>query len=494
VAQLALGAFFGLAYELGRREPEYLLFGLLSVALAIGTLGLCYQYVLPVGTAESALATKVMHTGMILAVALNLHFVMQYARVRLRFSLAVASYAGVVVYQIANWGDLWWHPEFAATASQVGAASPLPSWIGISFYLLAAMGLAASVGVLLVAYLRGTREALVALIGSGLVAAAGVNDVALVLGIKADGLHMLPHAFLLYAFAVGCTLLIRYRITAGKLEQTISSLHKRTEELRHSHAELKTIQDELVHKKQLAAVGELAAAIAHEVRNPLAIIVNAVAGLRRSGIREEDRSTLLGIVEEEVGRLNRLVTDLLRFARPVNIIRSEVSLQELAQRTVSTARPEHKVLVELDEDPQVQTVWVDPGLFRLVFDNLVNNACQAMPQGGTVTIAVKRGEIDGAPAVKIQISDKGVGMEDEVLERAIDPFFTTRPSGTGLGLPIVERIVQAHGGDMVLESEQGVGTTVTLLLPLGPPAEVELTERRRRAVRRLSPAQQRETD
>jgi signal transduction histidine kinase len=108
-------------------------------------------------------------------------------------------------------------------------------------------------------------------------------------------------------------------------------------------------------------------------------------------------------------------------------------------------------------------------LFRLVFDNLVQNACQAMRDGGRVDIVVTRGKLPHGPAISIQIKDQGHGMEAEVRERALDPFFTTRPSGTGLGLPIVQRIVEAHGGQLAIESEEGVGTSITLLLPLGAP-------------------------
>jgi signal transduction histidine kinase len=103
---------------------------------------------------------------------------------------------------------------------------------------------------------------------------------------------------------------------------------------------------------------------------------------------------------------------------------------------------------------------------RLVFDNLVLNACQAMPQGGVIRVRILAAEVDGNSGVRVEISDSGHGMDDQVLTRATDPFFTTRPSGTGLGLPIVERIVEAHGGRIEIDSERGRGTTVSLLLPL----------------------------
>jgi len=115
-------------------------------------------------------------------------------------------------------------------------------------------------------------------------------------------------------------------------------------------------------------------------------------------------------------------------------------------------------------------------LFRLVFDNLVENACQAMPTGGVVKINVRRGELNHEECARVSISDNGHGMDAEVLQRATHPFFTTRPSGTGLGLPIVQRIVEAHGAKIKIESEPSVGTTVELTIPLRLPEHVEIYE------------------
>jgi len=217
-------------------------------------------------------------------------------------------------------------------------------------------------------------------------------------------------------------------------------------------------------------VGELAAAIAHEVRNPLAVIVNAVAGLRRSSLRQEDRVTLLDIIEEEAGRLNRLVGDLLRFARPFSVSRQRVSLVEMANRFNDAPESQPSVDVRVDGAPDAEMVWVDPNLFRLVFDHLISNARQAMREGGTVDVRIRKDEIAAEPGVRIEIADSGHGMPADVRRRALDPFFTTRPSGTGLGLPIVQRIVEAHGGWLGIESAEGVGTTVTLHFPIAQPS------------------------
>jgi len=311
------------------------------------------------------------------------------------------------------------------------------------------------------------------LVTSPLIVGATLHDVLLAAGVLENTMIFLPHVFMLYALGAGGTLLVRYRAAAGELEQTATNLKQRTEELRHSHAELLQIQSELVTKKQLAAVGELAAAIAHEVRNPLAVIVNAVAGLRRPGLRAEDSVMLLDIVEEEAGRLNRLVTDLLRFARPVNVKRSPVSLIELAKRCRANISKGFDVDVQVTDDPDVHTVDVDPNLFRLVFDNLVANACQSMGDAGTVEIRVNRAELRGESAARIEIRDRGHGMDAQVLERALDPFFTTRPSGTGLGLPIVQRIIEAHGGELMLDSSEGEGTRVVLVVPVHAAPESE---------------------
>jgi signal transduction histidine kinase len=477
-AQLGLSVFFMLAYFLGRRELEYFVFSLLCLSLAVGTAGVAFDY--SRSDIESRLlADQITHTGLILGGAFNLHFAVSLARLPTGRFRPLWLYIVAGFYVLLLWLGPWWQSESPPKVVEallfgepVVHVLRLATWLGKSFYVVAALETAAAAAVLVSAYRAGQREVGSAIIGILCILPAVGNDGALALGFINGAVPLLPHAFLLYAFGVAGTLLLRYRVGKDELEAAARSLQEKSEELRHSYAELRLVQNELLTKKQLAAVGELAAAIAHEVRNPLAVIVNAVAGLRRSAVREEDRTMLLGIVDEEAARLNRLVTDLLRFARPVSVKRSPVSLLELANRSRSSAMLDgHQIAVSMASDAELQTVWVDPGLFRLVFDNLVENACQAMKGGGTVQIVVNRGQLRGDPAVRIEIADSGRGMERDVRERALDPFFTTRPSGTGLGLPIVHRIIEAHGGEIHLESEEGQGTTVTLLLPLGPPPE-----------------------
>jgi signal transduction histidine kinase len=272
----------------------------------------------------------------------------------------------------------------------------------------------------------------------------------------------------LFAFTCGHagTYGIRYTTVAKELESRTQELEHATVELRKSYRDLRETQEELVRKEQLAAVGELAAVVAHEVRNPLAIITNAVAGLRKPTLTREDQTTLLAIVDEETYRLNRLVLDLLRYARPVALQKQSIALEALIDRALKVARTGGKdIEVSTKFDVDNSTISGDANLLRQVFDNLVENAVQAMSYGGALTIHVERKQGDGIDGVAVHIRDTGEGMDTTVRLRARDPFFTTRPSGTGLGLAIVGRIVEAHGGHLLIESRSGIGTTVTVCLP-----------------------------
>jgi signal transduction histidine kinase len=399
---------------------------------------------------------------------------MEFARVRQATRVAAGLYLFALAFEIVNLQGGFWttHRGVAVEAfgRSVGYAVGEPTPIGYVFYSLGVLETVASVTLLVVAYRSGRREALSALVGAAFCLPAVVNDAAIATGMNRHTVSLLPHGFLIYAFGVAATLLLRYRFATGDLERAAATLRERTDELADSHAELRQIQDELTSKKQLAAVGELAAAIAHEVRNPLAVIVNAVAGLRRGNLAEDARTNLLDIVDEEAARLNRLVGDLLRFARPVSVNRLSVSLVELANRAGASVREPHELSIETDGSPECDAVWLDPNLFRLVIDNLISNARQAMRDGGTIKVRIRKDPTALVPSVRLEIQDSGRGMGADIRRRATDPFFTTRPSGTGLGLPIVVRIVEAHGGSLTIESSEGSGTTVSVSVPAGRPA------------------------
>lgn len=474
VCHLALGLYFLLAFSLVRRERELLLFALLCFSLAICSAGVSLDYT-AVTHHEHLRADMLLHSGAILAAALNLHFALTFAKIRHASRIATVAYLLALVFEVANPFGLLWSGHEVHVTELFGASIPVavatPSALGYVFYVSSFVQALAASLLLVHAWRSGRREALSAVVGAALVLPPVANDVLVALGFV-DSITLLPHGFLIYAFGVGGTLLMRYHLARVELERAATSLVEKSEALRHSHAELRQLQNELTSKKQLAAVGELAAAIAHEVRNPLAVIVNAVSGLRRRGIRDEERGVLLDIVDEEAGRLNRLVGDLLRFARPVNVSRSPVSIEELAGRSAAMLPSEYSLVIESGGD---HVVWVDPNLFRLVFDNLISNACQAMRDGGTIRVGIRDDLHSTVPSALIAISDQGEGMAPEVQRRALDPFFTTRPSGTGLGLPIVQRIVEAHGGEVAIDSTRDAGTTVTLSVPIARPRD-ELEE------------------
>jgi signal transduction histidine kinase len=247
-----------------------------------------------------------------------------------------------------------------------------------------------------------------------------------------------------------------------KLDARRRELRSRTRKLMHSNHELRATQATLSTKEHLAAVGELAAVVAHEVRNPLAILSNAVASLRKESLAADDRATLLEIIDSEATRLNRIVTDLLRFSRPITLQRGTVEIGELVERALHLAAQKTGVRIDKQILAEGARVWADQSLLRQVIDNLIENAMQAMEAGGTLTVRVGTA---GEGMVALEIVDTGEGMDTQVRARAKDPFFTTRPSGTGLGLAIVDRIVAAHGGHFEIDSRAGEGTKVTVHLP-----------------------------
>ncbi|APR82091.1 Sensor protein of zinc sigma-54-dependent two-component system [Minicystis rosea] len=455
----------------GRAAPdqELFVFGLMNLGVATQDGALARAYALAAEPARMAPALAIATGGRIAAIALLLHFVLQYARVRRPKWAFAALYGSLAVLEIASalglvarFGEA--HLEDAWIAGIAAPAVLAPAGpLGGVFAALGLAAAAAGLAMLGQAFLRGRREA-VAFVGMTLLMVTALYDALRDIG-WVVGPPLAPLGYAALVNGVMMTLLSRFTALRSQLEARARELKDRARYLARSREELRAAQDELVRKEQLAAVGELSAVVAHEVRNPLAIISNAVATLRRPGIEAEDRDTLLGILEEESSRLNRLVGELLRYARPINIERQMVSLREIVERSLGLAEGRVDVGVELIESAEVERVWADPNLIRQVFDNLVTNAVQAMSSGGVLTVTLIAQEVDGVRGVEVQIQDTGEGMDTEVRSRALDPFFTTRPSGTGLGLAIVARIVDAHGGVLSIKSKAGAGTVMHVFLP-----------------------------
>jgi len=236
------------------------------------------------------------------------------------------------------------------------------------------------------------------------------------------------------------------------------------EDLRRSYEELGRAQQRLVQRERLAALGEISAVVAHEVRNPLGVIFNSLGSLRRLLRPAGDAKLLLDIVGEEAERLNRIVGDLLDFARPSTPQLRPERLERLLEEAVAAALSPLPAGIELawELDGSLPPVELDARLVRQAIVNVTVNAVQAMPRGGRVTVRARR---DGESAV-VEFEDSGEGVPDEVRERIFEPFFTTRATGTGLGLAVVRRIVDGHGGEITVTSPPGAGATFALRFPL----------------------------
>jgi len=242
-------------------------------------------------------------------------------------------------------------------------------------------------------------------------------------------------------------------------------------DLQRSYNELERAQQALVVRERLAALGEMAAAVAHEVRNPLGAIFNSLATLKKVvPSTPESAGRLLDIVEEEASRLNRIVTDLLDFAKPGGVRLQESSIDEVLMATVEAAHAARfvpsDVSLEVRIDDDLPMVNLDGRLLRQALLNLVANAVQMTTAPGMVVAhAFARGH--GADReLCIAVTDEGPGIEPEARERLFEPFFTTKSSGTGLGLAIVKRVVEAHQGRVEVTSRRTGGAVFTVVLPV----------------------------
>ncbi len=229
------------------------------------------------------------------------------------------------------------------------------------------------------------------------------------------------------------------------------------------------MEEELRRRERLSAVGQLAAGLAHEIRNPLASLSGAIELLGRDLPPADPGSRrLLRIVRRETERLNRLVSSFLSYARSEPARRHAVGLGELFAELGELLRQGEQRDIELVCDvPADLAVLGDPDRLRQVFWNLLLNAAEAGPVDRAVRVSAhaSAASLGDAPAVEIEIVDRGEGIPAPALERVLEPFFTTKPKGTGLGLATVHRVVEAHGGELEIESELTRGTTVRLRLP-----------------------------
>lgn len=261
-------------------------------------------------------------------------------------------------------------------------------------------------------------------------------------------------------------------VIAGLLADRERVQRKRVEatkvELEQVYTELRQKIDQMKKAERLSAVGQLAASLAHEIRNPLASISGAAGILKRGHASAANTDECLGILEKESQRLNKLLTNFLDFARPRLPRYQQVDLGNLIESVASIARHSailHDVELVVDHKARLQSIECDAEQLKQVLLNLIINAVQATQGRGTVWVR----SVDNQDRLCIEICDKGSGVTPDQHEKMFDPFFTTKESGTGLGLAIATNIVEQHGGSLTGRNNPDRGMTFRLDLPVNRP-------------------------
>jgi len=242
-------------------------------------------------------------------------------------------------------------------------------------------------------------------------------------------------------------------------------LRQKSEELEKAHRELENSFEQVKRADRVAAVAQLGAALAHEIRTPLASIEGAVDVLEKKETPEELRTEFWGIVRKECRRLEGLLTELLNFAKPRAPRLWQVDLAERIGGVVSLVKSsvsEGHTRIRVHTASGLPTVECDPDQIKQVILDLVMNALQAMPEGGEVTISAR---VEGS-TVELSVTDEGEGIPEDLFDRIFEPYFTTRESGTGLGLAVVRQIVERHRGEIRVRNNDERGATFTVCLPI----------------------------
>ena len=258
------------------------------------------------------------------------------------------------------------------------------------------------------------------------------------------------------------------RAANEELQASEEELRATNEELEAANEELREAQEQVIRSERLAAIGQLAGGVGHELRNPLGAIKNAIYYIKgkvaNSELAQKEPRVVefLDIVDEEVNSSTKIINDLLGFSRVGKPAISPARIEMVIDDALSyVIIPEN---IEMTEElaADLPEVEMDTDQIRQVLVNIISNAVQAMPEGGKMTIAARRQD----NFLEVDVCDTGSGMSEEVMGKVFDPLFTTRAKGIGLGLAVCKAIVDRHEGHIEIESEAGKGTTFTLRLPL----------------------------
>lgn len=229
---------------------------------------------------------------------------------------------------------------------------------------------------------------------------------------------------------------------------------------------MQKMQEELRKLDRLSALGQLAAEVAHEVKNPLGIIKNSAQILEGNPLSEARKKEIISFIIEEAERINRVIDNFLQFARPPKMKKEKTNIIEVLDKTIrliSDTLTKDNIELVKDYTDSIPLIRVDPSQLQQLFLNLTLNAIEAMPKGGKLKISTQLENRE----IGIIFSDTGCGVPSELQKKIFEPFYTTREHGTGLGLAIVHKIVESYGGRITLESKVGKGSAFKILLPVG---------------------------
>lgn len=262
---------------------------------------------------------------------------------------------------------------------------------------------------------------------------------------------------------------LTYQLAKANREKTLK-LEATAKELAGANQSLKEAEAEVRRSERLAALGQLTAGLAHELRNPLGTMKSSAELLTRQVARENEiAKEMAGYIATEVDRTNSLITRFLDFARPqhLKIVPGDITalLDSVVARFERESGAASSVSVYKNYSPDIPKVAFDGELLERALLNLLVNAAQASPAGSVVTIKTKAVETSAGPGVEIAVIDRGSGIDPKHLESIFNPFFTTKSEGVGLGLAIVNKIIDEHGGQIAVESSQGDGSVFRVYLP-----------------------------
>ncbi|MBI5038597.1 MAG: HAMP domain-containing protein [Nitrospirae bacterium] len=259
---------------------------------------------------------------------------------------------------------------------------------------------------------------------------------------------------------------------ATELDRRINEIMDAKEHLENLLCEERKMRQEMERSKRLSDIGEFAAVMAHEIRNPLARVMMGAYALKDDSMDAEEGEEALDNILKGVENLNRLVTELLNYTGKVELQRYAAQVWRVLDASLLNLKEEidrSKVKILRDVDPDLPAVNIDAVKIERVFHNIIKNALQAMPDRGTLKIEARsQGSETQGQVIEVIFSDTGCGIPRENMGRIFSPFFTTKTEGTGLGLALVYRIMEAHGGRIEAESEVGEGSVFRVVLPVVP--------------------------